>query len=260
MKLFFREVGQGTPVVILHGLFGMSDNWMTFAKRLSSDYHLFLLDLRNHGRSPHAAEMSYGAMAADVYTFVRETVKVPCNILGHSMGGKVAMTLAIKQPEWVRSLVSVDIAPKRYFSSRFQEFLQVMMHIDLNKVTFRKDADSILEDALHLHPATRQFLLKNLYRSADNRFAWRPNLPALYDNLYSLLGGIEQDGKYEKNALFARGSQSDYISYDDRELIRRWFPRAEIVDIKGANHWVHSSAPQALEIALRDFWRSALDV
>lgn len=258
MKLFFREVGQGTPVVILHGLFGMSDNWMTFAKRLSSDYHLFLLDLRNHGRSPHAAEMSYGAMAADVYNFVRETIKVPCNIFGHSMGGKVAMTLALREPEWVRSLVSVDIAPKRYFSPKFQEFLQVMMHIDLNKLTSRKEADGLLEDALHLHPATRQFLLKNLYRTADNRFGWRLNLPVLYDNLYDLLGGIDQDGQYEKAALFARGSESDYIADADREIIHKWFPRAGIVDIESANHWVHSSAPEALEMALRDFWRSAL--
>jgi len=254
MDLFYRELGQGRPLIILHGLFGMSDNWMTFAKRLATNQHIFLVDLRNHGRSGHNATMSYPAMAIDVENFIKDKIQCECDVLGHSMGGKVAMTLALKNPKLVRSLVSVDIAPKRYYSSQFKDFLQVMMQMDLSSLSGRKEADSILQAKLQLHPATRQFLLKNIYRTENNVFAWRPNLAALFDNLDHLLGGIETPGRFEKPVLFAKGSESDYIVSEDFSLIRDYFPQAVIADIDGANHWVHSSAPAELESALRQFW------
>jgi len=256
MKLFYRETGQGRPVVILHGLFGMSDNWMTFSKRLASDYHVYLPDLRNHGRSPHDHIMTYAAMAADVNVFIRDVVGSACDVVGHSMGGKVAMTLALTAPDRVRSLVSVDIAPKRYHSSQFNDFIRVMMQMDLAQLKERRQADHILEKQLHIPLAVRQFLLKNLYRTDDNRFAWRPNLSALAENLNHLLGGISSSARYENPAMFARGTESTYISVNDLGIIQKHFPQATIVDVPGANHWVHSSAPGPLERALRRFWQS----
>lgn len=255
MKLFYRETGRGRPVVILHGLFGMSDNWMTFAKRLAPDFHLYIPDLRNHGRSPHDSIMTYTAMAADVDAFIRDVVGGPCDVVGHSMGGKVAMTLALNAPERVRSLVSVDIVPKRYVSSQFKDFLRVMMQMDVAQFTTRRQADSLLEERLHIPMAVRQFLLKNLYRTEDNHFAWRPNLNALAENLDHLLDGISGTAMFEKPAMFARGTESSYISSADLPLVRENFPQAVIVDIPGANHWVHSSAPDPLENALRRFWQ-----
>ncbi len=256
MNLFYREVGDSGPVIlILHGLFGMSDNWLSFARRLEKDYRLFLLDLRNHGRSPHSAEMNYDVMAEDVSTFIRETVGTACSLVGHSMGGKVAMCLAVKQPELIRSLVSVDIAPRQYRTSQFHDFLKVMMGMNLADLDSRSRADAILKEKLNLPVATRQFLLKNIYRNDHNRFRWRPNLNALYLNLEALLAEPPLKGVFPRPALFARGSESPYITDEDLPLIRKYFPRAEIRDIPGANHWVHASSPAALETTLREFWR-----
>lgn len=258
MTLFYREVGSSGPaVLILHGLFGMSDNWLSFARRLENDYHLFLLDLRNHGRSPHSAEMNYGVMAGDVSAFIRETIGTACSVVGHSMGGKVAMQLALEQPQLINTLVSVDIAPKRYRTSQFHDFLTVMMGMDLTTLNSRGQADDILKEKLNLPLATRQFLLKNIYRNDQNRFQWRANLSALFTNLETLLDEPGTAGVFDKPALFARGSASPYIKDDDIPRIRALFPRAEIRDIPGANHWVHASAPAALEAALRDFWQKA---
>lgn len=257
MKLFYREVGTGGPaIVILHGLFGMSDNWMSFARRLEKDFHLYLLDLRNHGRSPHSAEMNYDVMAGDVADFIRGTIGSSCSVVGHSMGGKVAMKLAMEQGGLIQSLVSVDIAPKKYYTTQFRDFLRVMMGMDLSRLTGRGQADRILEEALGLPPATRQFLLKNIYRDEHNRFQWRANLMALYDNLELLLDGLRGGGQYDGPVLFTRGTESPYIKEEDLPLMRSFFPSAHIVDIPGANHWVHASAPAALEKALREFWNN----
>ncbi len=258
MKLFYREVGHSGPVVlILHGLFGMSDNWLSFARRLEKDYHLFLPDLRNHGRSPHSAEMNYTVMAEDVSGFIRETIGRACSVVGHSMGGKVAMRLAMEEPELIQTLVSVDIAPKRYRTSLFHDFLKVMMGMDLTTLNSRAQADGILREKLNLPVATRQFLLKNIYRNAQNRFRWRVNLNALYNNLETLLDEPVLKGVFSKPALFARGSESPYIGDEDLPRIRTLFPDAEIRDIAGAGHWVHASSPDALEAALREFWQKA---
>ncbi|RMH61742.1 MAG: alpha/beta fold hydrolase [Calditrichaeota bacterium] len=255
MQLFYRETGSGGPaVLILHGLFGMSDNWMTFAKRLATDYHVYLPDLRNHGRSPHSEEMNYNVMAGDVARFIRDTIGRACSVVGHSMGGKVAMKLALEEAELIDSMVSVDIAPKRYHTSQFARFIDVMRAIPTETLNNRGEAERILQEQLMLPAATRQFLLKNLYRDENNQFKWRVNLTALHNHLDALLGGIDSDTRFEKPALFARGSLSLYITEKDTPLIHRLFPNTVIETVPGANHWVHATAPDALEKILRSFW------
>ncbi|MHB2149185.1 alpha/beta fold hydrolase [Calditrichota bacterium LG25] len=245
MQLFFREFGRGRPLIVLHGLFGMSDNWLTVGKKLGEHYHVFLLDLRNHGQSPHSDEFNYTVMAEDVEEFIQTHRLERPVVLGHSLGGKVGMELALNFETPVERLIVVDIAPRAYHHSHFKYFLETLLSLNLSEMKTRSEIDKRLSKKIP-QPAIRQFLLKNLKRNEQNRFEWKINLKAVYQNLEYILGPVTSNNSFDEPVLFLRGEKSDYITEEDVSTIKRLFPLARIHTIKGATHWVHADAPQEL--------------
>ncbi|MCK4559623.1 MAG: alpha/beta fold hydrolase [Calditrichia bacterium] len=251
MKLYCRQIGNGDPVVILHGLFGISDNWLTIAKQLSSSHHCYILDMRNHGRSPNSQDLNYDDMVEDIYEFLTDFGLRTVSFIGHSMGGMVAMKFAFEYSHRIEKLVIVDIAPKSY-PALHQNILKGLQSIPIDKIKSRREADEFLKEYVSSHK-TRQFLLKNLYRKDDNSYAWRVNLEVIYDHASDIGHGISTDHTYEKPTLFIRGEKSDYILPEDEQRIIEIFPHASIIEIPGATHWVHAEKPSEFLVALRSF-------
>jgi len=250
VELYSREFGTGDPIVILHGLFGFSDNWQTIAKGLA-DHHLVVTpDLRNHGRSPHVDAHSYPLMAEDVRAFMEEHWMFSAAVVGHSMGGKVAMQLALSHPDSVEKLVVVDMEPGQAEDNHGPIF-QALLGLNLSDVTTRQEAEAYLSKHI-ADVGTRQFLLKNITREDDGRFTWKMNLPVLWKHYDDILAPVTGD-PFQKPTLFIRGSRSHYIRDSELPLIRTLFPHAEIVTIEDAGHWVHADQPAALLAVLKKF-------
>jgi len=243
--------GSGPPVVILHGLLGSARNWATIAKRLAGTYRVLAVDLRNHGSSPWADAMSYEAMAEDVAALVARLGLAQPAVVGHSMGGKVAMQLALSHGDAVGRLVVVDIAPVRYERS-FAPYIEAMQQVDLSAAR-RSEVDESLKPAVP-DAGVRAFLLQNLV-SSDGGFAWRVNLPALSANMDGIMGFPESADRrsFEGPALFLAGGRSDYLRPVHRAGIERLFPRAEFEVIEDAGHWVHAERPADFLEALERF-------
>jgi pimeloyl-ACP methyl ester carboxylesterase len=243
VTLSYKSLGSaGPPVVILHGLLGSSSNWGSIARRLAERHRVFALDLRNHGESPHIDDMSYAAMADDVRAFLDDHDIDAATVIGHSMGGKTAMRLALDTPHRVDRLVVVDIAPTLSDHDHLP-WLRAMACLDVRRITRRADAESMLEAAVP-DAAMRRFLLQNLAGTAGG-FAWRINLEAIENSLPALLDfPIDANLQpFTGSTLFVRGAQSDYLPPKDETVIRELFPRARIVTIEGAGHWVHAEQP-----------------
>ncbi len=251
-NLFSREFGSGPPVIILHGLFGFSDNWQSIAKGLADNHLVITPDLRNHGRSPHLPEHSYPEMAEDMRSFMEEKWMFSAAVIGHSMGGKVAMQLALTYPDMVEKLVVVDMGPGQADDNHGDIFL-ALLDLDLSKIKERSEAESFLAERVPDF-GTRQFLLKNITRENDGRFAWKMNLPVLWKHFADILAAVTSDQPFEKPTLFVCGSQSDYVKDGDWPAIKRLFPKAELVTIEGAGHWVHADKPKELLEVLRAFF------
>jgi len=243
--LFYRKSGHGRPVVILHGLFGMSDNWQGFVKVLAErDFSVYAVDLRNHGQSFHDDEFSLEIMAEDVTgLFSSEGIDQPV-IIGHSLGGKVAMQLALTHPETLSGLIVVDIAP-RYYPVHHQLIIDTIRAVNLTGINSRKDVEAML-DKPGIDPATKQFLMKNLYRKTDQSLDWRFNLEPIANNIDEVGKEITSAVPFLKPVLFVRGENSSYINLNDQEMILKLFPRAEIKTAPAAGHWVHADNPSWL--------------
>ncbi len=252
LPLHHQIIGEGPPLIVLHGLFGSGTNWRSFARSMADSRQLHLLDLRNHGRSPHDDEMSYPGMVADMFAYMDQRSLRTATLLGHSMGGKVAMLAALQAPERVSALVVVDIAPVATGQDH-APYIQAMQSIDLEDLTRRESASEILSDAVP-DAGLRQFLLQNLERDVSG-FRWRLNLPALAANMSALTGFPLQQGKelYCGPALFVRGGKSDYVPKSHYDMIRKHFPAAEIRTVGGAGHWPHSEKPQDFAQAVIPF-------
>jgi len=252
MKLYFRKLGHGKPLIILHGLFGLSDNWLTIGKKLSRTHQIFLPDARNHGRSPHVEHIDYPLMVEDLYEFLTDFQLREVILIGHSMGGKTAMNFALEYPHRVEKLIIVDISPKAY-PVLHTDILNGLLSINLTRVHSRSEADKQLA-RLVPQKNVRQFLLKNLYRDETKRYLWRLNLAALNRHIDSLGSGIySTNPKYDKPVLFLRGENSQYILESDKELIDAIFPSARIVSIPNASHWVHYENPSELLTKIENF-------
>jgi len=249
MKLYCRQIGDGKPLVILHGLFGMSDNWLSIAKEMSQSYRCFIPDQRNHGRSPKSQDLNYDDMVEDIYELLTDFDLRTVSFLGHSMGGMVAMKFAFEYSHRIEKLVIVDIAPKSY-PMLHQNILTGLRSIPIDKIKSRQEANEFLKGYVK-HSKTRQFLLKSLYRKEDNSYAWRINLEAIYNHASDIGRGVSADFVYDKPTLFIRGEKSDYILPEDREQIMTIFPKASIIEIPGASHWVHAEKPDEFLTALR---------
>lgn len=251
VKLYCRQIGDGDPVVIMHGLFGMSDNWLTIAKQLSTSHHCYILDMRNHGRSPHSQNLDYDDMVEDLYEFLTDFGLRTVSIIGHSMGGMVAMKFAFEYSHRINKLVIVDIAPKSY-PDLHQNILKGLQSIPMDKIKSRQNADEILKKYVQ-SAKTRQFLLKSLYRKNDNSFTWRMNLDAIYNHTSDIGSGISTDHIYKKPTLFIRGEKSNYILPEDEPQILTLFPQTTIIEIPKASHWVHAEKPDEILEALETF-------
>lgn len=251
MKLHFRTLGEGNPLIILHGLFGSSDNWQTIGKVFSQKFKVYMVDLRNHGNSPHSDEFDYDVLDQDLIELMDDEGLERAHVLGHSLGGKVGMHLAIRFPERVDQLVVIDIAPK-YYPPHHQDVFRAFRAVDLVNIRSRKEASEQMSQ-IELPFGVRQFILKNLSRNGEGKFFWKPNIDTLERVNDKIGGGFGKKGVFENQTLFIAGSQSDYILPEDREKIDRLFPRSRIVTIKDAGHWVHADKPEELRNMVMEF-------
>ena len=267
MELFFRKYGKvAPPLVIVHGLYGASDNWVSIARDLSDRFEVYVVDQRNHGQSPHSAEHDYPSMREDLREFMDQQGIKKAVLIGHSMGGKTVMSFAEAWPERVQALISVDIAPKSYrnlalasrTAANHSSMIDAMMKIDLSKIETREDADHALATSIGSE-RIRSFLLKNLRREQSGAFGWRINLEAISSNLEAIFVGMDRDAIAARGgitgfpALFISGGESGYIQARDHVFIRDIFPVAEIVTIPGTGHWVHAEQPKLLVKTIRYF-------
>lgn len=244
MKLAFRKFGEGKALLILHGLFGQSDNWNTLAKQFSEqNFEAFTIDLRNHGLSPHHQAWDYEVMANDIYEFIRDyNIQQPI-LLGHSMGGKVAMNFALNYDGILDKLIVADIAPVQY-PSHHHEVLQALNAVDFNKVKSRKEVEEILSKSI-ADFGTRQFLLKNIYweNSPENKMNWRFNLKVITEKYHEILCEVTRKNSLVE-CLFIRGEKSNYILEEHIDAIIERFPNSKHVTIPNAGHWVHAEQPK----------------
>jgi esterase len=240
MKLFYREAGEGQPLIILHGLFGSSDNWFTLSKTFAERFRVLTVDQRNHGQSPHDAEHNYEALTADLEALV-DSLKIERPILmGHSMGGKTVMNFAVKHPNVAAKIVVVDMMPKAY-PIHHDHIVEGLQAIDLATLRSRGEADQLL--AHHIaEPDVRQFLLKNLTRS-EHGFAWRINLPVLAQNIGAMVGDMVFSGVYNGPALFIKGARSNYYKPGDETRVNQLFPKAQWATLD-TGHWVQAEKPR----------------
>ncbi len=250
-KLFFRNFGSGKPLIILHGLFGVSDNWLPIGKMLAEKYDVFIPDQRNHGRSFKSNEFNYEVMVKDLVKFININGITNPTIMGHSMGGKVAMKFAIDHSEKIDKLIVVDIAPK-FYPVHHQRILEGLLSLNLNTISSRKEADEILSKYV-IQPQIRQFLLKNLARTNDGKFEWKINLGAIDENIDLMGHELGHGEKFDGATLFIDGDNSDYIREDDHALIAAIFPNSKIESIANAGHWLHAEQPQVFTQVVLDF-------
>jgi len=241
MVLNHRIIGQGPVLIVLHGLLGSLDNWMSIAKNLASDYTVCLVDLRNHGMSFHHNEFNYQCMSQDLASLVSKLKIQNYSILGHSMGGKVAMFHAASNSQHIHKLIIVDIAPKAY-PVRHQQILDGLSAIQPEMLASRMQADDQLKHYIP-DPRVRQFLLKNLKRSSSRSFKWKMNLPVIRTQINHVGEVLPSNVLIHSPTLFIRGGASDYISENDFEAIHRQFPSSKIQTVQNVGHWVHAEAP-----------------
>jgi esterase len=253
MKLYFREIGEtGPAIVILHGIFGSSDNWLTISKTIAAQgYRIFAVDQRNHGQSPRGNDQDYQRMAADLHEFLVEHKLVKPVLIGHSMGGKTVMQYAMTYPGTFDKLVVVDIAPK-FYPVHHAELVRGLKSIDLATIKSRGDADAALS-AYEPSLMVRQFLLKNLYRNEEGNFAWRLNLPVIERELHGVGEELINPQIVTEPTLFIRGSESPYILDEDIPVIRRIFSHVQIETIQGASHWIQAEKPAEFVETLLSF-------
>ena len=263
MELFYRKIGEHKPaLIILHGLYGASDNWMAIAKTWSEDYEVYIVDLRNHGRSPHSDIQSYPSMRDDIIELMDSNKIQKAIVVGHSMGGKVAMRLAMDLPERINSLIVVDIAPKNYQLdndenvARHQKILKGMLNLDLSLLKRREDISLQLVDSIP-EERTRQFIMKNLKRNKNQSFSWKLNIELIAKEILNITKGFS-DNEIRQNitgfpVLFIKGANSKYIQETDENRILSIFPIAEIETIENAGHWIHSEQPEQLSQMVLDF-------
>lgn len=250
MILHYQLSGSGPAVVLIHGLFGSFENLGSIARALNDGFQVINIDVRNHGRSEHRHDINYALLAEDLADTLTELAITPYAIIGHSMGGKIAMEYALRHPENLSRLVIADIAPVAYHS-RHNAIFAGLNSVDLENINSRTEADQQL--AQHItEPGVRQFLLKSLEKTADG-FRWRFNLAGLQENYQALISALPGSGQFNGPTLFIKGAESDYILPEHRPVILQYFPSAQAKVIQGTGHWLHAEKPAAFNKLVRDF-------
>ena len=259
MKLFFRKYGEGAPLVILHGLFGSSDNWVSVAKSISSSFTVYLPDLRNHGYSPHNDIHDYISLSSDIFELANELDLRNFFLAGHSMGGKTAVHFAIRWPEMLNGLLIADISPFMAVNFRSTEYnqsvtiLKTILETEISSAVSRNDVERLLSEKI-ASEKIRGLIMKNLQRSPENKFSWKINASSLLKNLERIMEGLPRpSGDYSPvtgfPVLFLKGENSDYLSSGDWSDILKIFPSAELRVIRNAGHWLHADNPEAVSEA-----------
>lgn len=270
MSLFYREIGTGLPFVILHGLYGSSDNWQPIAKLLSNQYRIIIVDLRNHGASPHSNSNRYSDMVSDLAWLFHELKIEKAQLLGHSMGGKVAIAFAADYPEMISSLMVADIAPKNYLKTPasaiqydfHKRILETLSQLELKKYESRKEIEQALEPSIP-EMMVRRFILKNLHR-VQNNFEWKINVPVLKKELDHILSGVDVEDYSDRipiiqyPVLFIKGELSGYIQPDDVPNIKRMYPEVKIEILKNTTHLLHAERPKEFTEIVKHFTKHAL--
>ncbi len=252
MQLFYKQYGNtGTPLFVLHGIFGMLDNWHNIAKKLSEHYTVYTIDARNHGQSPHSDESGYQAMASDIIELADNLHIHQFILMGHSMGGKTALWVANQYPERVQKLIAVDIAPKRYKPGHVAYF-KAFEEINWSTFTSRREIDEALM-AFDSNIRVRLFLAKNIDRNEAGTFTVKANISALKNAYDEIIGELHFTSVYQGKTLFVLGVNSHYLNEDDKPYILEHFPKAQFVVIPNAGHWVHADNPLAFLEALEAF-------
>jgi len=238
--------------MILHGLFGMSDNWATLSRQFSDNgFLVYLVDARNHARSPHSDDFDFPLMSNDMVELMDEE-KIPSSaIIGHSMGGKTAMWLACENPERVSELIVADMAP-RYYAPHHQSVIAAVHAVDVGQVTSRKEAEEILRASLR-DEGTVQFLLKNLYWNEKENLEWRFNMTGIEKNISNIGMALPEHLRFSGKTLFVRGEKSGYITEEDKPEIKKHFPASEIKTVPNAGHWIHAENPSGFMDAVLPF-------
>ncbi len=255
MQLHYQSVGQGLPLILLHGLFGSADNFSAIAKYFSQTHQVISVDLRNHGRSPHSTSQLYSDMVEDIAELCDALNLGTTHLLGHSLGGKVAMQFAAQFPERVNQLIIVDMAMRTY-PDEHTHLIDAMMAVDLSAMRTRSKIDQVLSSTID-NTMLRQFLLMNLVKKdpvngEDNRLVWRINLAALKANYSGMQQAVCSSTRYDKPCLFIHGERSGYVRDDDIEDIKVHFTKAQFASLP-TDHWVHAEQPQAFIKVVREF-------
>jgi len=258
MKLHFRTYGESGPtVIILHGLYGSSDNWVTIGRKLADHFKIVIPDQRNHGLSPHSDSHNYQVLADDLLELMDDLKLEKAHLVGHSMGGKTVMNFALLHPDRVDKLVVLDIAPKSYAAfnnygsatNNHGYILNTLCSVDLSKYNKREELDKAFEP-LFPDNTLRQFLLKSVARGANEQFTWRLNVNALRDNLPAIMAeltdAVHQSLSFKKPTIFIKGQKSNYVLDEDTLGARRLFSQSEFVTIPDAGHWLHAEQPDLL--------------
>lgn len=261
MKLFYRKYGNGPPLIILHGLYGSSDNWVTIAKKLGDIYTVYLPDQRNHGQSPHSMIHDYDSMRNDLFELAGGLKLKKFFLSGHSMGGKTAISFTLKWPEMINGLLIADISPFINENTNHSDYnqhlaiLEAMLSTDLSQISTRGEVESILSGKISSEKI-RGFILKNLERRSDNSFVWKINSTSLRSNLARIMEGIDRKADLNQNitgfpVIFLKGEDSDYLPSGDFSDIQKVFPATEFIIVPGAGHWIHADRPDEVVKYLR---------
>lgn len=251
MQLYFKKYGtEGKTLIILHGLFGMSDNWHNIARKLSETNIVYTIDQRNHGQSPHSSALNYNVMADDVWELMNTENIDEAIIIGHSMGGKTAMAFANKYPDKTEKLIVVDIAPKAYMPGHIIYF-DAMKTINI-KASGRKEIEDQLAKSI-TDKGEMLFLLKNIYRKENGEFGLKINLEAIENNYEEIIGEVIFNKPLNTPTLFIKGQNSNYITENDKILIPQNFTKVSFITISNAGHWVHAENPEDFLMAINEF-------
>lgn len=249
--LNYKEYGNGEPLIILHGLLGMLDNWHSFSKKLSKEYWIISVDQRNHGKSFHDSHFDYDVLAEDLFNFLEQKHIPRCHLLGHSMGGKTVLNFINTYGEMIDKSIIVDIAPKKYKPGH-ELIFNSLLKIALEGIQNRKSVQEFLMNELN-ELSTVLFLMKNLSRSSDGKYTWKANIESLYNNYQNITQSVYPQEPLGQDILFVKGEHSNYISPEDQIEIMQYYPEAKIEIIQSAGHWIHADQPEELLKTVKNF-------